>query len=257
MWRLTFGLICVLSLITANAQAQVATVASTVGAPFDTKRPITELDILTTHYNNGDWVALQRAALTLVTGVVAAAPPPANEALNVQRNHLALTWLGRNAFGDTLVMRFIVHTPAPELFSPDLPGIHDSSSSGFYELLLTRTREGESASVYVSTRENDPFVEGLPEFIQAIASPLFATFSAIAGRVGVTKETVAPTTLTATIKRVGLPFKRASIAMRAVVTRSMVRSSGIPTRPCAPGRQSQLRRRALLALRPCVCVGAR
>ena len=211
------ALVVAFCLAAASARAQVATVATTVGTPFDTKRPITELEVLTTLYNGGDWAGLQRAAVTLVANVSANAPQPVKEALDPAKHHLALTWLGRNAFGETLVMRFIAHTPPGELFSPDLPGLQDGAANGFFELLLTRAREGESASVYAWTRQNDPFLEGLPAFIEKVATPLFSTFSAIAGRVGATRETVAPSTITATVKRVGVPFKRASVAMKTSV----------------------------------------
>lgn len=211
------GFVVAFSLVAAGARAQVATVATTVAGPFDTKRPTTELDVLTTHYNGGDWAGLQRAAVTFVTTLAAASPEPVKSALDPHKNHIALMWVGRNAFGETLLMRFIVHMPPGELFSPDLPGLHDGSSQGFFELLLTRAREGESVSVYASTRQNDPFLEGLGAFVEKVATPLFATFSAIAGRAGATRETVAPSTITATVKRVALPFKRASVTMKAVV----------------------------------------
>src|SRR5262245_22257236 len=130
MPRRTIRLICTFVLYAATAHAQVATVASKVNDPFDTKLPITQLDALTMNYNSGNWPALQTAAVALINSVAQAAPEPAKAALNPRTNHIALTWLGRGAFGDALVMRFIVHTPAPELFSPDLPGLYESSSAG-------------------------------------------------------------------------------------------------------------------------------
>ena len=149
------GFVFAFWLVAAGVQAQVATVATTVAGPFDTKRPITELDVLTSLYNSGDWFGLQRAAVTFVTTLAAASPEPVKSALDPNKHHIAVTWLGRNAFAETLVMRVIVHMPPGELFSPDLPGLQDGSSSGFFELLLTKAREGESVSVYASTRQND------------------------------------------------------------------------------------------------------
>lgn len=198
-----------------TARAQVVTVATPVDTIFATGRTHDELKALTKLYNAGDWEKLQKTAGDMVNGIAKAGgvPDNAKAALDTTRNHVALIWLGADANDAPQVMRTVLHDSPREIFSVDLPGVHDSATDGaLYELLLTRTNVGRSVSAYTSTREADPLTEALPGFIQAIAGPLFGTFAAAAGG-----ELAAPKVLYATVKRVGLPFKRASVKVTTLV----------------------------------------
>ena len=76
------------------------------------------------------------------------------DALDVKKNHVAVGWIGSDAFGKTLMMRAVVHDPSPELFAVDLPGVRHSPQEGMLiELFLARTSNARSTSVYASTPE--------------------------------------------------------------------------------------------------------
>ncbi len=72
-------------------------------------------------------------------------------------------------------------------------------------------------SLYTSTREDDPVLAQLPAFAQALAGPLFSTVATMAGRLSAHGAVAGmePPPLWATVKRVGLPFRRASVRLQA------------------------------------------
>lgn len=199
----------------ALALAQVATVPAQMEKPFPNGQLHAELEKLTTAYQGGQWTTLQELARKAIGEARRAATADATkQALDVTKNHVALMWIGSDPFGKPILMRVIVHDPMPELFVADLPGLHEGSDDGaLVELLLARTELGGATSVYASTPERNPALDLLPAFIQAIAGRLFDTIGAIAPvrPPGVAR---APNTLYATVRRVGLPFKRASVRVK-------------------------------------------
>lgn len=235
------------------ALAQVPTVPeSMTAAPFLIRRPPSDLEALTRVYNSSDWAGLQARARDIICiaqrdaaetiepddsreyescaassgeGATAAAPRASGAdvatALDLQRNHVAVMWLGSDAFGKPQLMRVVVHRTSRPPYSLDLPGVSSASrDEALVELFLSRSPLGRITSLYTSTRENDPLLAQLPAFIQALAGPLFATIGTIAGNVpGVVRETVEVPPrpkLAATVKRVGLPFRRAEVRLQAM-----------------------------------------
>jgi hypothetical protein len=265
MTRASLLLSLVLSVAGAHAEAQVVTMAETVEGPFRTNRTHEDLERLTAAYHSGEWETLQRLAGATIAAIAADATPDIKAALDLKRNHVALTWLGADAFGKTLLIRFVAHDPAPEPFSLDLPGLSDGSSRGaLFELLLTRTLDGHATSAYASTREEDPLGDAFPGFIQSIAGPLFGALSAVAGA-----QAAATPRLFATVKRVGLPFERATVRITALArdpwfdaasfatgateVAAQVRFRDVPTSPC--GRDHARRVGAALLEPPAACAG--
>jgi hypothetical protein len=251
-------IVAALAGVPANASAQVPTAPESVtSAPFLIRRPPADLDVLTRLYNLSDWAGLQFRARDIICVVrrnasevieaeenrdyescmtaassgstasgsaggstrLAGSEVPA--AIDLQRNHVAVMWLGEDAFGKPQLMRAVVHRTSGQPYSLDLPGVSARPRDGeLVELFLSRSPQGRVASLYTSTREDDPLLAALPAFIQALAGPLFTTIGSIAGNLpGMVRETVQvppKPKLAATVKRVGLPFRRAAIRLQAV-----------------------------------------
>jgi hypothetical protein len=241
---------------TGTAWAQVPTAPeSLTPAPFTIRRPPEDLDRLTRLYNVSDWPGLQGLAREIIcvvrrnssaptpvdAGEYESCPaasllggtapetvtgterPPASDvaaALDLRRNHVALMWLGEDAFGKPGLLRVVVTRGSGQPYGLDLPGVSTTTKHGqLVELFLSRSLQGRVTSLYTSTREDDPLLATLPAFVRALAGPLFATVGSIAGSVrGTDLETLAPPRpkLAATVKRVGLPFRRAKVRFQAV-----------------------------------------
>jgi hypothetical protein len=268
-----------------RASAQVPTAPeSMTAAPILIRRPPSDLETLTRLYNLSDWIRLQAqareiicvvqrnaqemidsddnreyescaataASLGATSGSQRASGSEVASALDLQRNHVALMWLGADAFGKPQLMRVVVHRTSGQPYSLDLPGLSAGPrESELVELFLSRSPLGRITSLYTSTREDDPLLKDLPAFVQALAGPLFATIGTIAGNVRGLVETVEVPPrpkLAATVKRVGLPFRRAAVRLQAVAreplsTDDFARSasrlasslsfSDLPRLPCA------------------------
>jgi hypothetical protein len=223
------------------AVAQVATMAEALAEPFPIARPPADLDELTRLFNTSALAGLTRAARDILCvarrGPAVSAPadgaayetceelpsPRAAagavaDALDTRRNHVALMWIGHDPFGTPQLLRFVVHEGRGDLNRQDLPGVSAGGRHGqLIEVFLSRSPQGRIVSSYTSRREDDPLAGQLPQFVQALAGPLFATVGAIAGRIAGEPESSAepPPRLMATVKRVGLPFRRATVRLRA------------------------------------------
>jgi hypothetical protein len=205
-----------------------------LGPAVDTGHPLAELEELTKLYNEGRWNELQQKAQALLVAAAAqAAALPGGNAiqagLDFKKSYVIVVWIGTDPFGKTLLARAVVHAPAAsEPFSADLPGVGTQAGEPHvYEAFLSRGVRGKLVSVYASSRDKDPLADTLPAFAQAIASPLFATFGALAGSAAVKAAPKAPVATEAaparpqpppvsvTVARVGLPFERATIKWKA------------------------------------------
>lgn len=213
MTRFRVCLVVCFVAVSSAARAQVSTLPERVDGPFPTPRTHADLDLLTGHFNGGRWSDLQALARTIVEAI-ASSNPKVTETLDVRRNYVAVMWIGADAFGKRRLMRFVVHDPQPELFSANLPGLREAPGGMLYELLLSRTRFGRVTSSYDSVREQDPIEQTLPAFVQAVAGPLFGAIAAIAPLPRVGPPRPLPP-VHATVSRVGLPFKRASVKLKA------------------------------------------
>ena len=219
----------------APVSAQVSTAPMPLGPAIDTGLPLDDLAALTALYNGGRWDDLQIKAQAVLTVAAARAAGLPNgraiaEGLDFTKSYVIVVWIGADPFGKTILARAVVHAPAAaEPFSADLPGVGvKPDDPHVYEAFLSRGARGRLISVYASSRDKDPIADTLPAFVQAIASPLFATFGALAGSLAVKaapKSAVAteaapakpqPPPVSVTVSRVGLPFARASIKWKAL-----------------------------------------
>ncbi len=218
---------------TPPAPPSIASTAHALDKPFlSTCEAIPVLEHLTATYNKGDWSAFQTEARALLDALqrAPAKPAPATAtaaadctkgglsaevaaALNYSARYVVLVWVGSSPLGRTQVMRAVVHAPTPEPFSADLPGV-----SGFTEVFLASSLDARAVSLYTSTREKDPFIEQLPEFIKAIFAPLSTTIAGILGGVqGAAKEAVEEPKLAVTVSGVVMPIRRASVRAQTKV----------------------------------------
>lgn len=235
------GLGCLLA---GTAEAQVNTVPEPISpAPFLVRRPPEDLDELTRLFSASDWAGFEAAARSIICVVrrdagqavqpgdqqeyescEAAAPfpdSPAAAALDLRQNDVALMWMDVDTFGKPQLLRVVVSKDGRAPYNQDLLGVSGAPGDRhLVELYLSRSPLGRLSSVYTSTREDDPRLAELPKFVQALAGPLFATIGTLAGAIpGVGPEAVpsrARPKIAATVRRVGLPFRRASIRLRAV-----------------------------------------
>jgi hypothetical protein len=209
--------------IASTAQALEPTFLATCEA-------VPVLEHLTAAYNKGDWAAFQTDARALLDALhrpsksanAATAPAdctkgalsaPVTAALNYATRYVVLVWVGSSPLGKTQVMRAVVHSPASEPYSADLPGV-----TGFTEVFLASSLDARAVSLYTSTREKDPFIEQLPEFIKAIFGPLSTTIAGILGGAqGAGKEAVEEPKLAVTVSGVILPIRRASVRAQTKV----------------------------------------
>lgn len=235
--RISLALLVVVAIACSRpASAQVSTAPTSLGPAVDTGRPLDDLAELTALYNGGRWDDLQTRAQALLKVAAARAAGVPNgaaiaAALDFTRSYVIVVWIGADPFGKTMLARAVVHAPAaPEPFSPNLPGVGVTPDDPpVYEAFLSRGVRGRLISVYASSRDKDPLADALPAFVQAIASPLFGTFGALAGSVAVRAVPKAavpgaeaapvkpqPPPVSVTVSRVGLPFARASIKWKAL-----------------------------------------
>lgn len=158
----------------------------------------------------------------------AKAVDPIAMGLDYTTNYVVLTWIGEDAFGKSMLDRVVVHSPTSEPFAADLPGVGvEPDDPQVFEVFLSRGTRGKLVTVYASTRDKNPIAEQLPAFVQAIANPLFAAFGVFAGDIsgvaapaprtlpGQPSRVAKPPTVAVTVRRVGLPFRRATIAWKA------------------------------------------
>jgi hypothetical protein len=85
------------------------------------------------------------------------------------------------------------------------------------EVFLSRSAYGRTSSLYTSARRDDPALAQLPPFARALAGPLFGAVSGIAGSfpaVVAAPRPAAMPRLSATVSRVRLPFRRASVRLQ-------------------------------------------
>lgn len=267
---------------TTLAWAQVPTAAEPLTPrPFVIRRPPGDLDALTQLYNISDWAALQRLGRDIICVVRRNASesidPGDNReyescgggdpvtggavasALDLQRHHVAIMWMGADAFGKTRLMRVVLSQSDRQPHSLDLPGVSAAGDRQLSEVFLSRSPLGRITSLYTSTREEDPLIAQLPAFVQSLAGPLFTAVGTLAGRIpGAIVEAVQEPKrpkLWVVVKRVGLPLRRASIRLQAVA-REPVSSAAfaadasrlasslafgeVPHAPCARGLASTL-----------------
>jgi hypothetical protein len=241
--------VSVLGFASGPAAAQVATTAESIADPFAIRRPASDLDALTRMYNTSEWVGLTRLAREVVcvarrTAAQQSASPGDSgqescaaagstelpltggvaDALDTRRTYVAVMWIGQDGFGTPQLLRFVVHDDNPPRFRPDLPGVSGDGEAQLVELFLSPSPHGAVVSVYVSRRDEDPLLEQLPQFVRALAGPLFTTVGAIAGAIpGLAKPELASVTptLTATVRRVRLPYRRATIRLKATAREPM------------------------------------
>jgi hypothetical protein len=220
---------------TPPAPAAPTAIASTAQALGESFLATCDADAILTHltaaYNKGDWNAFQTDARALLDALQHEPPKavptatvpadctrgglsaPVTAALNYTTRYVVLVWIGTNPLGRTQVMRAVVHSPTPEPYSPDLPGV-----TGFTEVFLASSLDARAVSLYTSTREKDPFIEQLPDFIKAIFSPLSATIAGILGGAqGAGREAVEEPKLAVTVSGVVLPIRRASVRVQTKV----------------------------------------
>lgn len=311
---LSVALQTMMAMQAGTASAQVPTAPESITpAPFAIRRPPADLERLTRLYNVSDWPGLQALAREIIcvtrrsasariqpddaseyetcpaeSRFGATAPemvagpqrPPASDvaaALDLGRNHVAVMWLGEDAFGKPRLMRVVVSRGGGQPYGLDLPGVSTTTKHGqLVELFLSRSLQGRITSLYTSTREDDPLLATLPAFVKALAGPLFATVGSIAGIVpGPAPETVAVVPprprLAATVKRVGLPFRRAKVRLQAVAreplstedfARSAQRLAGtlsfnqVPRAMCARNLATALAAELPVVTRASVCSAA-
>jgi len=207
--------------VPVNTAAQVQTLAERVCGPYEIRPPGSpEPDTLTRLYNSGDWGALQARARAVIDAAAATAKSERCDAslLDYEANYIVVTWIGYNPLKDKpQLMRVVVPGPATNPYSVDLPGIGAGNTDPKLVELFVATSSGASlASMYTSTREENPAAAQVPAFAQAVAGPLFGTVAALAGVPGQKRApAAAPPPVFATIQRVGLPFRRASIRLEA------------------------------------------
>lgn len=216
------------------AAPSIASTAQALQSPFLAScDAIPALDHLTAAYNSGDWAGFQsdaRALLDALRGAplqpVTTAPALAGcansvpsdrvtAALDYKRRYVVLVWLGASPLGTTQVMRAVVHLPVPESYSADLPGV-----TGFTEVFLASSLDARAVSLYTSTREKDPFIEQLPEFVKAIFAPLSTTIAGIlVSAQGAIREAGVGNVpkLAVTVSGVVLPIRRASVRAQTKV----------------------------------------
>ena len=128
------AVLAVLASSPGPVDAQVATAAeSLVTSPIEVTRPPQDLDGLTTIYNIGDWNVLQAAARSVVTVVGASASQndsgAVRDALDLNRNHVAVMWIGADAFGKVRLLRTVVSSSRREPDNVDLPGLGGASAA--------------------------------------------------------------------------------------------------------------------------------
>ena len=214
---LAAGVVCV----PFETAAQVPTLAERVCGPYEVRPPESrEPDTLTRLYNSGDWERLQGRARAVIHAVAAKVKSEGcdDSLLKYTVNHVVVTWIWYDPLKDKpQLIRVVVHEPAAKPYSGDLPGIGGGDGDPrLVELFLATSMGARLSSMYTSTREENPAAAQLPALVEAAAGPLFGTVAAITGTV-LQREAVPPPlpSFAATIYRVGLPLRRASVRLQA------------------------------------------
>jgi hypothetical protein len=135
----------------------------------------------------------------------------ATQALDYTKRWVAVQWIGSDVRGDTQLLRVVIHSPAGEAYSSDLPGVDHNA---LVEVYLSYSTDARAVSLYTSTPEKNDFVEQLPAFLQAIFNPLAGLMSGVLPALGTLRADTGPH-LVAAVRQASLPLRRAKVHLQA------------------------------------------
>ena len=214
------------------AQAQTPAVPSVLGLPCPLTQPTVEVPnpsdptkkvtlkptaALTAAFQSGDWVLLKKHVATIrqvfEKGGCGKNPAP------TAADYFVVAWVGETALGETALLTAVVHDGSGEPYVSRLPGLSRGTQPRLFQVFVSDGGADVLASVYMSTREEDPLMKQIPDVAAKILDPLLGLMSANLGTERRRKATVEaksrgttpPPPGWATLAIVDLPFARATV----------------------------------------------
>jgi len=135
-------------------------------------------------------------------------------------DYLLITWVADTALGDTALLAAVVHEGSGEGYVSRLPGLSTGGTPKLYQIFVSNDEHDVLASVYMSTREENPLLKQIPEVAEKILEPMLALLSAnMSTETSARKRAQTVPAGWATVARVDLPYARATvkIEMRAAL----------------------------------------
>jgi hypothetical protein len=204
--------VCVIVATTlrTNAAAQTPTVPVALGEPCQLSKldGLNPTAALTKAFQSGDWALLKKH----VGAIRKLFETGACKQGVTDADYFLVSWVGDTTLGDTALMTAVVHERGGEEYVSRLPGLSAGGTPKLYQLFVSREHDDVMASVYMSTREENPLLKQIPDVAEKILDPLLGLLSANMGverREAARAET--PPAGWATLSRVDLPYARAVV----------------------------------------------
>lgn len=171
---------------------------------------------LTRSFQSGDWAAFRKDVIE-IRGLInanaecfkPASEDPPHDTIG-KDDYMVVSWVGTTALGDAALLSAVVHAARNEGYVSRLPGLTAGKSPKLYQVFISDDRQDVMASVFMSTREQNPLLKQIPEVAEKILDPMLGLLSATLG--------TEPPSLTrtpnggwATMSEVRLPYERAAV----------------------------------------------
>jgi hypothetical protein len=239
--RILLALVLLLGAGTA-ANAQILTTAAPLAPPYLVAcEASAELNQLTKLYNQGPspelYAKLRRVIALAARDFTATVKADADldckdpsegwlarqSALDYRKHFVAVMWIGADPFGKSQLIRVVVHSGQREnAWLTDLPGIAPSADDPqLTDLTLANALHATSVSQYASTRDEDPLAADVADLFKTFGTSLIGTVGLLKG--AIQKQDLQPEALkvvpklAVTVKRVRLPFARATVQLKAAI----------------------------------------
>jgi hypothetical protein len=205
------------ALIPTGAKAQTPTVPIHQAGPcgIKTEKPAQQL---TTLYHAGDWTSFQTKARKLLKELDESKCSDATSSSRprLEQDFTLLIWRGRPPIGEAALFTAVVppsgYKGPVEPYALKLPGLAAKSSARLYQVFVADTPGDTIATVYMSTRQQNPLVEQIPAVVASIVDPLLALGSLAQG--ALRRQAVREAAVGwLTVARVVLPFERAGVEL--------------------------------------------
>jgi len=194
-----------------SSTGQTPTVPEAIGGPC-ALLALTPLDTkptaaLTRSYQSGQWAAFRAVVMEIRTQLNANAECTARLG---DEDYLVVAWVGESSLREAALLSAVVHGGRAEGYVSRLPGLTPGKSPKLYQIFVSDDRQDVMASVYMSTREQNPLLKQIPEVAEKILDPMLGLLSATMGTEppGLSR---APNGGWASVSEVRLPYERAAV----------------------------------------------
>ncbi len=175
-----------------------------------------DLDLLEKQFSTGDVEEARKTAKGFLGRAAKALEPQTDQspapAFDFEKSLIALAWVGADVDGSAVLRRIMVSEPSSSPFSLDLPG----DGRRLYEVLISAGEHARLSSRYSFTRQENPVIAQIPMVAERILTPFFGLFGDVSEDLAARAKARTSQKVYATASEVMVPFRRATIAIKAI-----------------------------------------